>query len=168
MASSRLYFGRTPRNSAASPRPGFKSTITAGRRLSRAISTPQFTATVVVPAPPFAPKNTSVVAFGLAPCADSRRVTARRMAAWNVSSGGGQTKNSLAPARMASRIMSGSLVSATTKMPTPGADARSRSMVDIADDMSPRASTMARSGCAPSRASVTLTGIAPDRSRCPT
>ena len=33
--------------------------------LSRASSTPQFTAIVVVPAPPLAPKNTSVVAAGL-------------------------------------------------------------------------------------------------------
>ena len=48
--------------------------------LSRAISTPQFTATVVVPAPPLAPKNTSVVADGLAPCAVSRRADVRRMA----------------------------------------------------------------------------------------
>ena len=35
--------------------------------VSRASSTPQFTAIVVVPAPPLAPKNTSVVAAGLAP-----------------------------------------------------------------------------------------------------
>ena len=57
-------------------------------------------AMVVVPAPPFDPKKTSVVAGGRAPCAVSRRAAVRRMAPWNVSSAGGQVKNSLAPARI--------------------------------------------------------------------
>ena len=69
-----------PRNSATSPSPGFRSTITVERLLSRASSTPQFTDTVVVPAPPLAPKKTSVVADGLAPCAVSRRAAVRRTA----------------------------------------------------------------------------------------
>ncbi len=67
-----------PRNSATSPSPGFRSTITVDLLLSRASSTPQFTDTVVVPAPPLAPKNTSVVADG--PRA-LRRFAARRRAA---------------------------------------------------------------------------------------
>ena len=84
---ARVKRGRTPRNSATSPRPGLRSTITVGRLLSRASSTPQLTATVVVPAPPLAPKNTSVVAGGLARrCAASRRAAVRRTAPWNVSS----------------------------------------------------------------------------------
>jgi hypothetical protein len=37
----------------------------------------------------------------LAPCVVSRRAAVRRIAPWNVSSGGGQVKNSLAPARIA-------------------------------------------------------------------
>jgi hypothetical protein len=46
----------------------------------RASSTPQFTAMVVVPAPPLAPKNTRVVAAGCAPAAVSRREAVRRSA----------------------------------------------------------------------------------------
>ena len=119
--------------------------------MSRASSTPQFTAIVVVPAPPLAPKNTSVVAAAGAPCAVWRRVAVRRMALWNVSSAGGQVKNSLAPARMACRIRSGSATWATAKMAEPGRPARSRSMVPMAEDESPRASTMTTSGATPSR-----------------
>ena len=52
---------------------------------------------------------------------------------------------------------------ATAKMPAPAAPARSRSMLDIDEDASPRVSTMTRSGGVDSRAarsSITLTGIA--------
>ena len=59
------------------------SAITVGRLLRRASSTPQLTATVVVPAPPFAPKNTSVDDACRAPCVVSRRADVRRMAPWN-------------------------------------------------------------------------------------
>src|ERR1019366_4301343 len=55
--SSSVYRGRTPRNNATSPRPDFRSTMTVAFLLRRASSTPQFTATVVVPAPPFAPSR---------------------------------------------------------------------------------------------------------------
>ncbi len=54
--------------------------MTVLRPVSRASSTPVLTATVVVPAPPLAPKNTSVVAAGLAPCVTSRRAAVRRIA----------------------------------------------------------------------------------------
>jgi len=54
--------------------------MTVDRLLRRASSTPQFTATVVVPAPPLAPKNTSVVAGGFEPMAVSRRPAMRRIA----------------------------------------------------------------------------------------
>ena len=144
--------------------------MTVDRLLSRASSTPQFTAIVVVPAPPLAPKNTSVVAGGCAPCAVSRRAAVRRIAPWNVSSAGGQVKNSLAPARIACRISSGSAASATAKMPAPGAPRAAARCVAIADDASPRVSTMTTSGAAPvarARSSSTLTGIAPERSRRP-
>ena len=71
--------------------------MTVDRLLRRASSTPQLTATSSCPAPPLAPKNTSVVAVGRAPCAVSRRAAVRRMAPWKVSSAGGQVKNSFAP-----------------------------------------------------------------------
>jgi len=124
------------------------------------------TASVVVPAPPLAPKNTSVVAGGFAPCVVSRRAAVRRMAPWKVSSGGGQVKNSFAPARIDCRIRSGSACIATAKIPAFGAAARMRSIVDMAEDGSPRVSTMTRSSAALSRASrssMMLTGIAPER-----
>ena len=46
----------------------------------RATSTPVFTARVVVPEPPLAPKNTRVVAAGFAPWVVSRRAAVRRTA----------------------------------------------------------------------------------------
>ena len=100
----------------------------------------------------------------LAPCVTSRRAAVRRMAPWNVSSAGGQTKNSFAPARIAWRIRSGSALSATAKMLDAGAAARRRSMPAIADDASPRMSTMRSSGMwsrAARRLSMTLTGTGP-------
>ncbi len=139
--------------------------------LKRASSTPQLTATVVVPAPPFAPKHTSVVADSRAPCAVSRRAAVRRIAPWNVSSSGGHVKNSFAPARIDSRISSGLASSAIANIAAPDALARRRSMVPMASDASPRTSTMTRSGCAPSRparSSMTLTGMALARSKRPT
>src|SRR5258708_18196737 len=145
--------------------------MTVDRLLRRASSTAQFTDVVVVPAPPFAPKKTSVIAEGRAPMAVSRRAAGGRTARGNVSSTGGDVKNSFAPARIDCRMRSGSAASATAKMPAPGTPARSRSMFDIADDASPRVSTMIKSGCAPSRialASITLTGIEPARSSRPT
>ena len=66
----------------------------------RAISTAQFTASVVVPAPPLAPKNTIVVACVLVDGAEARRADVRRIASSKVSAGGGHAKNSLAPARI--------------------------------------------------------------------
>ena len=85
--------------------------MTVGRFDSRASSTAQFTATVVVPAPPLAPRNTCVTHGCLAPAsAASRRAAVRRTAPWNdssiardacVSPPGVQGKNSLAPARIA-------------------------------------------------------------------
>ena len=92
--------------------------------------------------PPFAPKNTSVVAAGFAPCARSRGAQRcgaplRRM----VSSAGGHTKNSLAPARIACRIRSGPSLSATAKIvwrraaPAPEAldGCRARTVASAAD-----------------------------------
>ena len=85
--------------------------MSVGRLLSRASSTAQFTATVVVPAPPLAPKNTSVASGGWrAPAGEARGARPCDAAPWNVSSGGGHVKNSLAPARIACRIRSGSAV----------------------------------------------------------
>jgi hypothetical protein len=84
-----------------------------------------------------------------------------------MSSGGGQVKNSFAPARMAWRIRSGSAASAMAKMPALAAEARSRSMPAMADEASPRMSTMMTSGEVPSRvrrSSSRLTDSAPERS----
>jgi hypothetical protein len=72
-----------------------RSTITVDFLLSRASSTPALTASVVVPAPPLAPKKTSVCAVAREPVTASRRAAVRRIAPWNVSSTGGQVKNSL-------------------------------------------------------------------------
>ena len=111
IASSTVKRGLTPRNSATSPRHGFRSTITVGRFDSRASSTAQLTDTVVVPAPPLVPRNTWVTHGCLVPALDaSRRAAMRRTAPWNDSSiarDAGvappvfQGKNSLAPARIA-------------------------------------------------------------------
>ena len=58
-----------------------------GRFDSRASSTAQFTATVVVPAPPLAPRNTCVTHGCLVPAeVASRRAAIRRTAPWNDSS----------------------------------------------------------------------------------
>ena len=105
---------------------GFRSTITVGRLVRRASSTAQLTATVVVPAPPLAPRNACVTHGGLAPAlAASRRAAVRRTAPWNDSSVARaaadpstafQGKNSLAPARIAWRISSGSGAAAMTKI----------------------------------------------------
>jgi hypothetical protein len=127
------------------------------------------TATVVVPAPPFAPRKTSVMHGCLAPaCAASRRVAVRRSAPWNDSSiarcvapPGCHAKNSLAPARIACRIRSGSAAAAIAKTATPAWPARSRSMAAIPDDTSWRISTTTTSGPTPSavaRPSVMPTG----------
>ncbi len=85
--------------------------MTVGRFVRRASSTAQLTATVVVPAPPLAPRNTCVTHGGLAlAVAASRRAAVRRTAPWNDSSierdaavapPGFHGKNSLAPARIA-------------------------------------------------------------------
>ena len=82
-----------------------------GRFDSRASSTAQLTDTVVVPAPPLAPRNTWVTQGCRAPALDaSRRAAVRRTAPLNDSSiarDAGvappvfQGKNSLAPARIA-------------------------------------------------------------------
>ena len=77
IASSTVKRGRTPRNSATSPRQGFRSTMTVGRFDSRASSTAQFTATVVVPAPPLAPRNTCVTHGCLLPAEVASRRAAR-------------------------------------------------------------------------------------------
>ena len=92
--------------------------MTVGLPLRRATSTAQFTATVVVPAPPLAPRNTSVVAC----CGDddARRDATRCTASSSASRVGGQAKNSLAPARIARRIASGWTSDETKKMPAVG------------------------------------------------
>jgi hypothetical protein len=74
--------------------------MSVGRFFWRAISTAQFTASVVVPAPPLAPKNTIVVACVAVDGAAARRADERRSASSKVSAGGGHAKNSLAPARI--------------------------------------------------------------------
>src|ERR1041384_8084366 len=108
------------------------------RLLKRASSTPQLTAIVVVPAPPLAPKNTSVAAGGRAPCADSRRAAVRRIALCTGSLASGQLKNSFAPALIDWRMRSESAAIATAKIPALGEAARTRSIVDIAHVASPR------------------------------
>ena len=81
IASSTVKRGRTPRNSATSPSMVLRSTMTVGRLVSRASSTAQLTATVVVPAPPLAPRNAWVTQGGLALAeAASRRAAERRTA----------------------------------------------------------------------------------------
>ncbi len=75
-------------------------------------------------------------------------------------------KNSLAPARIACRMRSGSAVSATAKTPAPDDAARRRSIVAMPDEASPRRSTMTMSGGVLSRAprpSSRLTGTAAAR-----
>ena len=169
IASSSVCFGRTPRNNPTSPSPGWRSTIRVDRLVSRARSTPQLTAIVVVPVPPFAPKNTSVVAPGVVTVCASRRLAARRIASWNVLLGGGQVKNSFAPARIASRMVSGSAASAIMKIPAAGDAARARSIVPTAAGRSVRPSTRIRSA-APLRAapsSATATGVVHERRRRP-
>ncbi len=59
-ASISVNRGRTPRKSATSPTNWCRSMIRVGRFDSRAMSMAVLTASVVVPAPPFAPKNDSV------------------------------------------------------------------------------------------------------------
>ena len=115
---ARVNRGRTPRNSATSPRPGFRSTMTVGALGERAPARrAQFTAIVVVPAPPLAPKNTSVTHGGFAPASPPRAAPpsgARRRGTIPRSPGPTarhrrpQVKNSFAPARIACRIRSGS------------------------------------------------------------
>ncbi len=123
---------------------------------------------VVVPAPPLAPKKTNVVDDGFEPWTVSRRAVRRRTAPWNSSSAGGHVKNSLAPARIAWRMRSGSAADAMAKMPVAGALALMRSMFAIADDTSVRMSTTTRSAGDPSRtSSMTLTGMGPDCSSRP-
>ena len=176
IASSTVNRGRTPRNSATSPRHGFRSRIAVGRLVSRASSTAQFTATVVVPAPPLAPRNTCVTHGCRAPAvAASRRAAVLRTAPWNDSSGAATPppvrvhgKNSFAPARIAWRIRSGSAAPATAKIATAGCAARSRSIVAIPDEASARMSTMKTSDAAvsPARRSSTMpTGTPHARSR---
>ena len=129
---------------------------------------------VVVPLPPFAPKNESVRPPGPLPVLFARiRAATDRMASWTpstiVSGGssasGGQGKNSLAPARMACRIKSGSATPAMVTMAIEGQCARTRSTPPSAD-APVLTSTMARSGVpAPSpRSSTMLTGVPLERS----
>ena len=175
MASSTVNRGRTPRNSATSPRHGLRSRIAVGRFVSRASSTAQFTATVVVPAPPFAPRNTCVTHGGLAPAvAASRRAAVRRTAPWNDSSiardacvapPGFHGKNSFAPARIAWRIRSGSAAAAMAKIATVGCPARSRSMAAMPDEASARMSTTTTSGPAVSLPACALDDADRDAAR---
>jgi hypothetical protein len=170
--------GRTPRNSATSPSVGLRSSASVFRFVSRASSTAEFTDTVVVPAPPLAPRKTTVMHGGLAPaCAASRRAAVRRTAPWNDSSiardacvppPGVQGKNSLAPARIACRMRSGSAAFAIANTATFPFPARSRSIAAIPDGASERISTTTRSGPTPSalaRPSTMPTGTPPARSR---
>ena len=145
--------------------------MTVGRFVSRASSTAQFTLTVVVPAPPLAPKKTSVTDGGFAEAlAVSRRVAMRRTAPSNESSGTGHMKNSLAPARIAWRISSGSVVCATAKIAVVVCAARRRSIAAMPEAASPRMSTVTTSGdvcSAPWRSSITPMGTPLGRSRRP-
>ncbi len=166
IASSSVKRLRMPRNSETSPSPGLRSTMMVGRLLSRASSTALLTASVVVPEPPLAPKNTSVVAWR-APDADCRRAAARASASENAACTGGHVRNSFAPARIACRMTSGCASSATTKMAIDGEAKRSRSTAAIARATSVRASTITRSACEPSRENGSpprLTGVDPVRS----
>src|SRR5688572_3164171 len=103
-----------------------------GRLLKRASSTAQFTPTVVVPEPPFAPTNAMVVARGRVAGEALRRDVARAIASWNVLSDVGHAKNSFAPARIACRMRSGFASTETMKIETLGAAIRSRSISDSA------------------------------------
>ena len=126
--------------------------MTVGRLSAARARRAQLTATVVVPAPPFAPRNTWVThGCRRRPCAASRRAAVRRTAPWNDSSivreacvaPPGPGKNSFAPARIAWRIRSGSAAAAMAKIAAadaPRAAARSRpcpddaSRADVDDD----------------------------------
>ena len=177
MASRIVKRGRTPRNRATSPSVALRSSASVARFVSRASSTAQFTATVVVPAPPLAPRNTTVIHGGRAPAwAASRRAAVRRTAPWNDSSmardawlapPGFHGKNSFAPARIACRIRSGSAAVAIANTAMLLLPARRRSMDAIPDDASERMSTTTRSGPTPSavaRPSTIPTGTPPARS----
>ena len=176
IASSTVKRGRTPRNSATSPRHGFKSRTIVGRFDNRASSTAQFTETVVVPAPPLAPRNTWVAQGWRVPAwAASRRAAVFRTAPWKDSSIERLAcvcppvvhgKNSLAPARIAPRIRSDSAVMATAKMAIDAWVARSRSIAAMPEAASARRSTTATSGCEPSvaRPSTIPTGTPHARS----
>ena len=166
IASSTVKRGRTPRNSATSPRHGFRSTMIVGRFDSRASSTAQLTATVVVPAPPLAPRNTCVThgwlragvrrlapRGGLPHRAVERllhrarrlRLPARRPGEELVGAGAHRL-----------RIRSGSAAAAIAKIATPPWVARSRSMAAMPDEASARRSTTATSGAMPSARPSTM------------
>jgi hypothetical protein len=142
--------------------------MSVARLLSRANSTAQFTATVVVPTPPFAPKKTSVVVGERSPGAASSRAVIRRIASSMVSRAGGHVRNSLAPDRIDWRMRSGAASSATKKMVALGEATLTRSTVCIAVVTAFRPSTITMSDDTPSRgnrSSVTRTGTAANRSR---
>ena len=142
------------------------STTMVERLVSRASSTPQLTAIVVVPAPPLAPRKAWVTQGGLAlAVAASRRVAVRRTAPWNASSVARpleepsptfQGKNSFAPARMACRIRSDSAAVAMAKIARFALLARSRSMATMPEEASLRMSTTTRSGPWPSALRVSM------------
>ena len=92
---------------------------------------------------PWRRRTRASCAAGRAPCVVSRRAAVRRMAPWNVSSAGGQMKNSFAPARIDWRIRSGSAASATAKIagagrrraqPLDAGHRRRRVAADVDDD----------------------------------
>jgi hypothetical protein len=125
--------------------------ISVGFLDTRAISIAVFTASVVVPAPPFVPKNdrTDVersLSFG------RLRSIVRRSAVRKASSSrgtaspfGDQDRYSFAPARIACRICSGSAEDAIAKIDVDGHEARRRS-IPLTAAMPPRISTMASTG----------------------
>ena len=178
IASSTVKRGRTPRNSATSPRQVFRSTMIVGRLVSRASSTPQLTATVVVPAPPLAPRNACVTHGGLAPAvAASRRAAVRRTAPWNDSFGRARRRRAVdrrsrGRTRWRRRASPGGSGPArrpprSTKIARLALLARSRSIAAMPDEASARMSTTTRSGPCPSalRPSTMPTGTPQARSR---
>src|SRR2546427_1033277 len=140
--------------------------MSVGRFDSRAISIALFTANVVVPTPPLAPKNAIVrLVRRSVPFAARMRSPVRANAVRKASSSeavpssfDGQARNSFAPARIAWRICSGSFVAATAKMAADGHVARRRSSVRSAAVDPFRMSAIAMSGATPDamcRSSVT-------------
>src|SRR5262245_63091677 len=119
-----------------------RSMMSVGFFDRRAISMAQFTATVVVPAPPLTPKKENTQ-LDREPSFGFDRSAALWIAEVNESSSG-QARYSLAPARMAWRICSGCAEDAIAKIVAAGQEPRARS---TASDFAPwRMSTIVSVG----------------------